>query len=326
MSAASADDVHPRWVRAFHPGFRHERSCWAWTDDGLLLERHTVHPVREVQHEVMAFVTGTGITVAHRSGPAEGSLPPFVGALDVAVDAQLGPKSQLRRRVLLGPLALEVDERISVAAAMAQGAVTCQGTASPFTDATAVVRQSTGIAPLDLPLPPLSRPPHPLPQRLWFQALAPTEHGAVWAISIVENAAGERLHAEVLHATASPGPPSAVGALTLDWAPATRRLARATVADVGARGAAVAFTPARTLPTAFAGGLGGDWPVGGWVGDAAAACRHLPVDVSPPGLAGVEHVHLCEVEGLPGCTHAVVEVTALGPHEPSGLSGWTDPA
>jgi hypothetical protein len=30
--------------------------------------------------------------------------------------------------------------------------------------------------------------------------------------------------------------------------------------------------------------------------------------------------------GHPGCTRAIVELTALGPHEPSGLTGWTDPA
>lgn len=341
-----------------HPNRRLLYSVWAWTEEALVLARCSDHDGRESIHELFAASVAGPVEVLHRATHHPQAThrqlgtfhkPPSITEL---ADQPAGPDGHSDLVWDLGDPGLAMTSgmniRLRPAAAdppapetlmsidpgtwVADDHILYRGEASAFVErdgtrwtadrAECMALLSWGVAQFDGPQAPLERPPDPLPQRLWFRVLLPAGEGV--AAAIVEDASGARIH----HAAwgdrqgdlLPPGP------LDLEWVPGTRRLARATLADVPSVGDRVTLTPLVTVPGALVGGLGSDWPLGAWVGDDASSRRRHPTDRLLTGLAGVEYEYLCAVEGVPEVTRAIVTLTALGPHEPSGLTGWTDPA
>lgn len=303
-----------------HPNWREYECRWAWTADGRVASLRTCeHPVRQVRHEVLALLHEGQAEVVQRSTHLGVLAAPWPG-MSPALKTAFGQPRTARRLIIEHGADTLFDTRDDVVPISMTGAVEMDTGDFALDDTTGgVMRTSWGIAPVDVPTPPTTRPASALPQRLWFRATFHREATAVHVV-VFEDEHGAVVHSSVegLGETA----PMASGPLTLVWRPGTRRLERAVVTvDPGDP---ITLTSIVTVPTALLGGLGADWPLGAWVGDAAVARRSHPLDEPLEGLAGVEHEHLCAVDGLPGCTRAIVELTALGPHAPSGLTGWTD--
>jgi hypothetical protein len=304
-------DAHPRW--------REATWWWAWSDDDRLASGRWVrHRHGAVTHTVDALVSPTGVVVDHRSsGPDVG---PGAGTPTLPYrDAPGAPTTTARRRRTDGGV-LTYDLLLAAAPVVGSGPVLLWDRPSEIDGWAGMALTAAGVDVLDLAPGPGERPLERLPHRFELLLLLPGPAGV--SIGIVEHdASGRSLVGEVHHPGGGPA-----GSLALDsveWEPGIRRVRSVDLSDD--RGSLRLRTRC-VLPGSLVGGLGGVWPLGGWVGDAGRRWVRAPRGARLDGLAGVQHEHLCAVEGRAGTTRAILSLTALGDHARSRLSGWTDPA
>lgn len=299
-----------------HPHWRESSRWWAWSDDGCLLsQRRVVHRHGALVHAVDALVSPAGVEVAHRSGTGPGFVaPPVRGAAAVAGIA----RSSARQSRMDGSI-LARDLMLSAGSILPGGPLRFEGHTLDLDGWSGVVLTSSGIDVPDLAPGPQVRPLDALPQRFELMILVPAADGILLGL-IEQDGSGATRVGQLQRVAAEPGD---LALVAVDWDPGTRR-AR-TVRLSGDHGEIV-LRSVSVLAGSLVGGLGSTWPVDGWVGDAAHRRLRVPLGTSGRGLAGVQHEHLCAVEGIPGADRAILTVTALGAHGPSGLTGWTDPA
>jgi hypothetical protein len=316
---------------------------WAWQGDTLVLWRRSVHPRRGVAHAVLACARPGSLHVVQRAG---GSSPPpgpqrageleGPAAWDVG-DAGAGLEGSLRWRPTAGgpvtePI-IELDrghewwaDRPATRLGTVEGALRVDDATIDLDGWAAIGEARRGVVPVDLPPGPLDRPWTALPQRFWLRVVLARPEGPA-TLTYAADAAGRT---EVLATWTSTAGTTEVGdvGVTVEWWPGTRRLRRAELADPAGPGR-VTLEPLRAVPAAAVGGLGAPWPLAGWVGAEAVRRLRCTTDGTPAdpptrrGLDAVSHHVLAEAVGGSGRCRAMVEITALGDHGPSGLSGWT---
>lgn len=121
--------------------------------------------------------------------------------------------------------------------------------------------------------------------------------------------------------------------LAVAWRPGTRRAARADLTLVPWRHnpVVVALEPLALLPLRGLGYLHPEWGHGRWHDELAIGSESLALtDLDPTDLAAlhVQQVVRATADGPAGTRTGwgVLEQLVVGPHEPSGLTGFTDPA
>jgi hypothetical protein len=169
----------------------------------------------------------------------------------------------------------------------------------------ALVLRTSGVEPID-PTPP-GAPSHHLPQELWWTAVV--DHDG--ATLIAGGAEDEHGHCRDRIGT---------HALRPTWQPGSRRLSSATLVDDRD---AVTLTPLVRVDMAGLGFTSATWPHGRWHDETAIGTEDWAVERVPTGdVYDVHHGYI--VSTGDGRAAGWLEVLAVGPHEPSGLVGFTD--
>jgi hypothetical protein len=317
---------------------------WAWQDETVMLWRRAVHPRRGVAHDVLAFARSGTVHAVQRAVDARPTpAPELAGVLDGPVaedvgDAGAGLHGWLRWRPAPGgrpsePI-IELDrghewwlDRPATSLGTVEGCLRVDDATIDIDGWTAIGEERRGVAPVDLPPGPLDRPWTVLPQRLWLRALLARPHGPETLTYACDASGRTELLAGWTSTSGSTGVHD--DEVVLHWWPGTRRLRWAELADP-AGGGRMCLEAVTAVPAAAVGGLGSPWPLAGWVGaDAVRRLRRrtgggaADGTAAGGGLDAVSHHVLAEAVGVSGRCRAVVEITALGAHDPSGLSGWT---
>lgn len=234
------------------------------------------------------------------------------------------------------------------------GTVVVDGATVLDADASTVIgsrRRSWGVEPLGgRP----TAPAHDLPQRFWAATTVWLPRGGL-VTAVAEQADGRRTYqvAERLDTTPDGppnGPADAIADPTVDLATAATDAPTGSLRDVdhhvtwrpGTRWAdavglrltpwsgppvAVRLEPVAALAQAGLGPVNTTWPHGGWKDELAVGRdTWLVADLDPRDVHHLALVQLCRATSDEGAGWAVVEHLAVGPHAPSGLTGFTDGA
>ena len=176
------------------------------------------------------------------------------------------------------------------------------------------------------------RPAGPPPITQFFWLWAPVHLGSRCVhLDVQEQADGRRWHEAAFHVPLGGGEPEALRGLDyrLTWEPGTRRVATFEADLLPWQGDPVTLVLAPLLHFQLAG-LGythPQWRHGLWMGELAVGGDRWRLPVTDP--VAPHHIHvqtLCRArlgdeEGI-----GLLEQLAVGPHEPTGLTGLFDPA
>ena len=208
--------------------------------------------------------------------------------------------------------------------------------------------RSWGLRPVGDPAPP-GAPSHELPAFSWFWAPLRFDDGCLHAAAN-EHADGERWFSfgarlPLLDEAARTDPdadrfdtggtvePLRSVDLGLTWVPGTRRAARAelTVTPWHAEPLAVDLEPLALFPLRGLGYLHPDWGHGRWHDELAVGTESIALaDLDPTDLSAlhVQQVVRATADGPDGpqVGWGVLEQLNVGPHEPTGLTGFTAPS
>ena len=185
---------------------------------------------------------------------------------------------------------------------------------------------------------PLGAPRRELPQLFWLRLAVPTARG-MYSVAVAEDAQGRRW-INAVHGPDGPLPTPAPAPdrtwrdarVAIEWIPGTRRWASLDLALHPWQGDAVHIAVRPDAGTeALARALGYADPVWAhatWKDELAIGRESWAVAALDP--TDVRHLHrwtwgAATVDGS-ATGPALVEVLAVGPHEPSGLTGFTDGA
>lgn len=197
--------------------------------------------------------------------------------------------------------------------------------------------RSWGIRPVGAAAP--GPPPTVLPQMLWLWSPV-VMPGRALHFQVMEDAAGRRLQTggaivpDLADPTSEPftGPaeePAKEVGWHIDWAPGTRRArsARTTIHRWNADPVEVELRPVETFLMRGLGYVDPEWGQGHWRGDDAVGTRSWDVTAEDPlDIRNIHVQHLCEVTVGDEAGVGVLEIMAIGEHQPSGLRGFLDGA
>jgi hypothetical protein len=303
-SAAPLEPIHPdRFEREMVIGWNADASV-------VVAACTSTYPGRRIVDASVSVVADGWQRSVHRSGRlAEGPLPLSVdepalswrAALDVSRSAPAMPSMP---RISAGAGIPGHHSRREVRRGVGAVDVTTDGFDRSLSLQVLVIR-SEGVEPID-PAPP-GAPYHELPQELWWLAVLDVD-GPTLVAGGVEDEQGRSREGVGTHA------------LRPVWAPGSRRLAGATLDD--------GRDPLQVTPLTRVdmGGLGftsATWPHGAWHDEAAVGVEAWRTD-RPPANDVFDVHHGYVVTTGDGRAAGWLEVVAVGPHRPSGLTGFTD--
>ncbi len=188
--------------------------------------------------------------------------------------------------------------------------------------------RSWGIEPVGEPVG--GAPRLRLPQRAWIAAAAHFARTDLHTAT-VEDELGRARHADAQRVSADEVAPEPLRdhAWAIEWQPATRRPAAATLRATPWNGPPfeVALVPVAAMALRGLGSHSPDWGHGSFKAEAAVGReRWIVADLDPTDVHNLHWLQVCHAAGPDGDGVGLLEVLPLGPHRPSGLTGFTDGA